>query len=300
MAAVRLLAFAKINLSLEVLNRRPDGFHNLRTIFQTITLHDTIRVEGGRARSTKVEVVSDVDIPGENLIVRAAHAVLEATGLRAALRFDLKKNIPMGGGLGGGSTDAAAVLLALPALLKRPLAPERLMELGAALGSDVPFFLLGGTALGVGRGNELYPLPDAPAVHGLLVSPAVHVATADAYGALGRAADVPVALSSSPAERIAQALANGRPWGERAVNDFEPVVFAKHPEIGAIKARLARKGARPALMTGSGAAVFGLFATPASRHAAASVFGATRVFNFSLLSGRRYRSIWRKALQGLC
>jgi 4-diphosphocytidyl-2-C-methyl-D-erythritol kinase len=297
MAALRLHAFAKINLCLEVLNRRPDGFHNLRTIFQTISLADEIRLEGERARRTSVDLKSNVEIPGENLIVRAAHAVLEATGTRARLRFDLRKRIPMGGGLGGGSTDAAAVLLALPALLGRRLPHERLVEIGAGLGSDVPFFLIGGTALGLGRGTELYPLPDAPRMPGLLVVPAVHVSTAEAYSALGRTADVPAAGAVSAAERAAYALAADEPWDDR--NDFEEAVFARHPEIGGAKRKLKRLGALRAMMTGSGAAVFGVFRSAEERTAAASAFAGTRTLPFAPVSRSQYRADWARSLEPL-
>ena len=165
---VRLRSLAKINLDLRVLHKRPDGFHELRTIFQTISLADTIDVEYQRGRS-KIELKSNIDIPG-NLIVKAADLVMRATRAKGQLRIRLTKRIPMGSGLGGGSSNAAAMLLALPAILNKKIALEKLMELAAELGSDVPFFLIGGTAVGLGRGTELYPLPDVPASPGLLIT----------------------------------------------------------------------------------------------------------------------------------
>src|SRR5580698_2822782 len=164
----RLHSLAKINLDLRVLGKRPDGFHELRTIFQTISLADTLEVEYQRGRS-KIELKSSINIPG-NLVLRAAEVVMKALRATGRLRFQLTKRIPLGGGLGGGSSNAAAVLLALPALLKKKLSLEKLMELAAELGSDVPFFLMGGTAVGLGRGTELYPLPDVPASSGLLIT----------------------------------------------------------------------------------------------------------------------------------
>src|SRR3954447_332777 len=135
MPSATVRAFAKINLALEVLNRRPDGFHNLRTIFQTITVHDTIRIEVDRnVDKSSLELTSSVDIPGENLVIRAARTILELTSSKARIGFELDKCIPMGAGLGGGSTDAAAILLALPPLLGFNLPLATLLELGADLG----------------------------------------------------------------------------------------------------------------------------------------------------------------------
>jgi 4-diphosphocytidyl-2-C-methyl-D-erythritol kinase len=285
MPVARVRAFAKINLSLEVLNKRPDGFHNLRTIFQTISLADTIDIQADRSRRTLINLESDVEIPGENLIVRAALAVLEESGVRARVHFRLRKRIPMGGGLGGGSTDAAAVLLALPSLLKRPIHSGRLIEIGSRLGSDVPFFLIGGTALGLGRGTELYPLADAPAFPALLVAPAVHVSTAEAYRLLQRTAVAPEHVNHT--ERLALALAaklEPRLWG--CSNDFEVPVLAMHAEIAAAKRKLLRAGAQVAMMTGSGAAVFGLFASKEQRDTAAAKFST--VYRISLVSRARY------------
>jgi 4-diphosphocytidyl-2-C-methyl-D-erythritol kinase len=182
--SVRLRSLAKINLDLRVLHKRPDGFHELRTIFQTISLADTIEVEYRRGGS-KVELKSDMDIPG-NLIVKAADLVMSALRTKGQLQIRLTKRIPMGGGLGGGSSNAASMLLALPKLLGKRVPLEKLMELGAELGSDVPFFLIGGTAVGLGRGTELYPLPDVPASPGLLLTPKIHSSTASAYASLNR------------------------------------------------------------------------------------------------------------------
>ena len=255
----RLPAFAKLNLVLEVLNKREDGYHNLRTIFQTINLADTVYVEAEPAAETHIDLVSDVEIPGENLMVRAAREVLRATRRAMHVRMRLEKRIPMGAGLGGGSSDAAAVLIALG----RELGPDRLIEIGSGLGSDVPFFLLGGTAVGLGRGTELYPMADAPMFQGVMLHPGIHVSTAAAYGVLGRGRSAEERPNATA--RAAAAIALGLPlraWG--CVNDFEPVVSARHPEVGAAVQQLRSAGADVAMMTGSGSAVFGLFSgTPA-------------------------------------
>ncbi|MEO8132161.1 MAG: 4-(cytidine 5'-diphospho)-2-C-methyl-D-erythritol kinase [Bryobacteraceae bacterium] len=286
MKSVRLKAFAKINLTLEVLNKRPDGFHNLRTIFQTISLADSLDVEYTAARKTAIELDSSVDITN-NLVIRAAHAVLDAMRLTARIRFRLTKRIPMGGGLGGGSTDAAAVLLALPALAGREVPLVELLQIGERLGSDVPFFLAGGCALGLGRGAELYVLPDPRGPHGLLVAAPVHVSTAEAYSSLNRPEN---------ADPAGPGLLDSQDWALNCVNHFEPSVFDAHPELAAIKNKLRRLGAKPALMTGSGAAVFGMFDERAASQKAALAFPGCRVHPFTFVGRRRYREIWRKQL----
>ena len=141
--------------------KRPDGYHELRTIFQTISLKDRLSVEYKIAKRTQIDVTSSIDIE-DNLVVRSAKMVLDHLKLTAWVRFLIHKRIPMGAGLGGGSSNAAAVLIALPALAGKPISFPDLVRLAESLGSDVPFFLHGGTALGLGRGTELYPLPDLP------------------------------------------------------------------------------------------------------------------------------------------
>lgn len=296
----RVKAFAKLNLCLEVLHRRPDGYHNLRTIFQTVSLADIIDIEVSASRRTQLHIECEVTIPGENLITLAADKVLAATKARAAIRFRLRKVIPMGAGLGGGSSDAAAVLLALPALLGKSLPVERLFEMGAGLGSDVPFFLHGGTAVGLGRGTELYPLPDIPAWPALIVASGIHVSTADAYRALARTSHPPDPAGASPSERVARALASNTDWTGSATNDFEEAVSRLHPELAAIRRTLTRAGASPAMMTGSGSAMFGVFESKEARDAAARCFPEDQVYPVSLLSRRRYRAIWARSLAGVC
>jgi 4-diphosphocytidyl-2-C-methyl-D-erythritol kinase len=290
--SVALRTLAKINLDLRVLHKRPDGFHELRTIFQTISLADSIEIEYTPARSTRIEL--ETDIPN-NLIVRAAEAVLRQTKSSGKVEFHLSKRIPMGGGLGGGSSDAASVLLALPVLTGKPILFEKLLEMGAELGSDVPFFLFGGTAAGIGRGTELYPV-DAPAeTLAVLVTPGVHVSTPAAYQGLARASTVdPLRLTSF------QSFAWQTDQYGNAVNDFEAVVFNQHPQLGSIKRKLLKLGARPALMSGSGSTLFGLFANRTARDQAArhlkQEFGDEKVHSVSLIGRRRYRSMWWRQL----
>lgn len=298
--AARLPAMAKLNLDLRVLHRRPDGFHELRTLFQTISLADRIDVEVQPGSTADVQLESATDIP-DNLILRAARLVLEETGRAARVRFRLFKKIPMGGGLGGGSTDAAAVLLGLPVLLGSNIPLTRLLEMGAQLGSDVPCFLLGGTLVGLGRGTELYPLPDVPARQGLVVAPPVHVATPAAYQALARPEltlpdnsrilNAFQAAASSVSEGLAE---RGWSLGE---NDFESVVFPQYPRLQSIKQALREAGADVALLTGSGSAVFGLFADRAQARQAAAAFPQERVFPITLVTRQRYRAAWARSLQ---
>ena len=290
-----LRALAKINLDLRVLNARPDGYHEIRTIFQTISLADIIHVEFTPARATTIQIDGDVNIP-DNLIAKAATLALDAMHITATLKFRLRKRIPMGAGLGGGSSDAAAVLLSLPALARRHLALPHLIELAAGLGSDVPFFLLGGAAVAVGRGTELYPLPDPPARRGILVTSGLHVSTPAAYRALA----LRLTTESQQNKIVSfQSQAWGELWdanGPPGVNDFETVVFEQFPQLAALKRRLVKLGANPAMMTGSGSALFGLFDTREQINRATESFTDERVFPISLVSRARYRSLWWRSL----
>jgi 4-diphosphocytidyl-2-C-methyl-D-erythritol kinase len=299
----RLRALAKINLSLRVLHRRADGFHELRTIFQTISTADTIDVEFTPARRTSIELDSELDIPAEdNLVVRAARSTMDAMRQTGQLRFRLKKRIPMGGGLGGGSSNAAAVLLALPVLAGVYLPLETLTRLGAELGSDVPFFLLGGTALGLGRGIELHPLPDAPPARGLLVNPGLHISTPDAYGALGRGL-TPTSNSCNIGsfQALSWSLGHGsftEAWPLLSENDFEAFAYERYPRLAAIHRKLIQLKARPAMMSGSGSAVFGIFSSPEQVEQARGAFRNQQVESFYLVSRGRYRGMWWRCLKG--
>src|SRR5579863_5644225 len=246
----RIQAYAKLNLGLRVLYRRPDGYHEIRTVFQTISLADRLDISFTPSRTTRIAIEGAPEIP-DNLIDRAAHLVLEDLCIHGDVLFNLRKNIPMGAGLGGGSSNAAAVLLALPVLAGKCLPRDRLHRIATQLGSDVPFFLQGGTALGLGRGEELYPLPDLPRARGLVVVARIHSSTAESYGDLSPRL-TSIALQnklSSFQQEVWQGGAN-RSIGAVDDNDFEEVVFARHPELKRIKERLRRMGAKPAGMTG--------------------------------------------------
>jgi len=293
-------SFAKLNLDLRVLHKRPDGYHELRTIFQTISLKDTLAIEFELKKRTQIELSCSIQID-DNLVVRSAKTLLDHLKVTASVRFVLDKKIPIGAGLGGGSSNAAAVLLALPALARKPVPPPELVRLAESLGSDVPFFLYGGTALALGRGSELYPLPDQPRRPVLVVSTGIHVSTAEAYKALGR--NVTNALTSpagSPILREFQTLAwdlDGSSLNRLPLrNDFEEAVFAIHKELPALARKLRRLGAKPALMTGSGSALFGLFQTPAEMRTAASKFPSGNAFPARFVSRREYWAAWRRSL----
>jgi 4-diphosphocytidyl-2-C-methyl-D-erythritol kinase len=250
---MRVQAHAKLNLYLRVVGRRPDGFHELETVFQSIDLADELTVEladdlrltGGCAEAP----------PGpENLVLSAAAALREAAGGQGGAVIHLEKRIPVGAGLGGGSSDAAAMLLALNRLWGLELPHERLAALAAGLGSDVPFGLRGGTAVGRGRGEILEPLP-TPRLWSVLVRPPFPVPTAQAYG-LYR----PAPPESPQLEAFLTALATGDAARLAPLlrNDLEAGVFGAWPELEALREHLLTAGAVGARMTGSGSVLFGL------------------------------------------
>jgi 4-diphosphocytidyl-2-C-methyl-D-erythritol kinase len=250
-------AFAKVNRSLVVLGKRADGYHELDTVFQAVGMADRLSFEPSESLTLSVD---DPSVPSgpENLVLRAARALADAAGLRPRAAITLEKRVPAGGGLGGGSSDAAVTLLGLSALWELELPPGRLEEIGAALGSDVPFFLHGGTARGLGRGERIVPLPDLPPEGVVLVMPPFPVATPDVFRALGapawdgRAAG-PV-LSAGGADR----------------NDLEAAAEALFPALRAVREALAGAGATRSRLSGSGSTVFGLFPDLAAATLAAS------------------------------
>ena len=294
MRGARVSAFAKINLDLRVIGKRPDGYHELRTVFQTISLADRLEISFTPARVTTIEVAGNLDIPPrDNLVVKAAGLVLDTARRTGRVSVRLEKKVPVGAGLGGGSSDAAAVLLALPVLAGAAIELPELIGLGATLGSDVPFFLLGGAAVAVGRGTELYPLPDGPPRAGVLVASDLRIATPGAYRALS------LRLTSEAQQNNIvsfQSQAWAGSW-DTPRNDFETVVFEQHPELARSKRRLLKLGARPALMTGSGSATYGLFGTRGEAGRAMESLRGKHVFPIATLSRARYRSYWWRRLE---
>ena len=237
---MRVQAFAKINLSLRVLGTRDDGYHELRTMFQSIALHDTLTIR--TIRGPFQLTCDDPACPADdtNLIWRAAAAMWNAAGRRGAPRnvaIDLQKRIPMQAGLGGGSSDAAAALRVLARRWRVNRA--RVRAVAKSLGADVPYFLEGGTVLGVDRGDRLIPHVDHPPAWVVIVLPNFGVSTKEAFGW----------FDGSPQRAALPDVGN----------DLEAPVVARHPEIGRIISALRRSGASRAAMSGSGSAVFGLF-----------------------------------------
>ncbi len=320
--SAKLRSLAKINLDLRILHRRADGFHELRTVFQTLSLADTIEVSFEPARKTTLSIDDSLNIPN-NLILRAAQAALDTMKVSGRVTFKLRKRIPMGAGMGGGSSNAAAVLLALPVLARKAIGYEKLLALGSELGSDVPFFLVGGTAVAVDRGTEFYSLPDIAEEPILAVASGLHVATGPAYQALGRGLTLPESsriindfqlfvrtLVESRSARAASAF---------GANDFEPVVFRQHPQLHALYrkfqevafARAARGSVRResaggvARMTGSGSALFAIFGSTRERDRAGEIlesdrgFQGSRVIPARLVSRRSYQRMWHRQLAGL-
>jgi 4-diphosphocytidyl-2-C-methyl-D-erythritol kinase len=244
-----LRAFAKINLDLRVLGRRADGYHEIRTVLQSVDLHDTIRMEPASA----FEFHAPQGLAGDgNLIVRAAREFERVTGEPVRARITLEKRIPVGAGLGGGSADAAVTVFGLERMTGHRLSASSLTRCLAALGSDVPFFAVGGRAVGVGRGDEVYPLEDDCGFALLLVVPDFGIHTAEAYSWLT------VSHSSPIIEGFCAQFAPGREAGERQ-NDFEAPVFGRRPSLRRIQAELVGRGAARAALSGSGSVMYGVF-----------------------------------------
>jgi 4-diphosphocytidyl-2-C-methyl-D-erythritol kinase len=255
-------AHAKVNLDLRVLGTRADGFHELRTVFQTIELHDTLTLEIHRGAFAVKCRMPGVPLDSSNLVWRAAAALWSALGRAgepADVVITIDKAIPMQAGLGGGSADAAAALLGLARLWGG--APVTLLrEVASGIGADVAFFLSGGTALGLGRGEEIYPLVDLPPHWIVIIHPPFGVSTAEAYAWYDD--DRTAGVKESRELQILPV-----PWPTRAaqmINDLEPPVVRRHAEITALKASLRDAGAVAAAMSGSGSAVFGLFRSRAA------------------------------------
>jgi 4-diphosphocytidyl-2-C-methyl-D-erythritol kinase len=287
-----LPSFAKINLTLRVLGRRADGYHELRTIFQSITLCDRLTFSARDSSQLELECdAADVPADDSNLVLRAAKILRERFPVERGARIRLEKSIPAGGGLGGGSANAAIALMGLARLWRIETTRNELTELGARLGADVPFFFTGGRALGTGRGTEITPMNDATRESLLVVTPRVKISTADAYKALSAPAltkeFAPVNLLISRTEAdFAGALPTAR------VNDFEPVIFQQHPEIERARDALLRTGARDASLSGSGSSVFGVFESESEVERARArlrVEEGWQVFPCATLSREDYR-----------
>jgi 4-diphosphocytidyl-2-C-methyl-D-erythritol kinase len=275
-----VLAHAKVNLSLAVLAREESGFHQIETLFCALELADEIVITSAAGIQLTVAAAPeeagpppDLGPAEENLAWRAAALFYRTADIEPGVAIRLVKRIPAGGGLGGGSSDAAAVLNTLNRLYHQPLSRARLLELAARLGSDVPFFLSGSAlALGWGRGTRLLPLPPLPSAPVLLAMPRERVMTRDAYQALARARGAEWTAAAAVVHP------GVRRWDDAAAqahNDFEPVIFERFPLLARLRTAIAERGALIARMTGSGSTIFGVFddastAAAAHSHLAAS------------------------------
>ncbi len=242
MSEVRIPAFAKINLRLDILGKRADGYHELRTIFQTLSLHDEIRLMISRQPGITLTIHGNATLAAEpmqkNLVYRAVDAVKRKLKISGGVEIELKKRIPAGGGLGGGSSDAVAAMLGYLQLTRKKLAPAQMLEIAAPLGADVPFFLLGGRALGVNRGDEIYSLQDIPKLHVLVVVPqGIRVPTPDAFRWV-MAKPLGLTKPSSNPKLLQFCALSWSAQGSGLSNDFEGPVFRRHPRLDQIKRAL--------------------------------------------------------------
>jgi len=288
---VTVKSFAKINLGLGIGPARDDGFHELRTVYQTLGLYDVIRVSV--ARGTGIEIrCEDQRVPRDESntcyrIVEKAMAILRGKG---RVVIEIEKRLPVQGGLGGASANAVATLVALERALRRELPAADRMRIAAEVGSDLPMFLVGGTILGVGRGEQVYPLPDFPPTPCVVLTPTIGVSTPKAFAEWDRLTESQTAseklTASARSDRINELGRGLSAWlselyssapssfterGGRAgnpllrldragiKNDFEQVVFPEYPELGEAKRALVRAGAKYASLSGSGSTLYGLF-----------------------------------------
>jgi len=255
---------AKVNLDLRILGRRSDGYHEVQTLLQTIDLIDELRATKTSSDVLNLQVTPAgvVSTGGDNLIVRAAKALRRHTGVNVGANLELTKRIPIGAGLGGGSSDAAAALVLLDALWGLRLQPSVLQKLAAEIGSDVPFFLTGGLALATGRGEIIRPLPDLVDCGVVVCTPPIEVATADVYDRFTSGSRLTSGRSTATVDAFAAGVDKAEtvvpPWQELG-NDLEPVVVENWPEVGRAVTALKAMGPLYAAVTGSGAAAFAVF-----------------------------------------
>jgi 4-diphosphocytidyl-2-C-methyl-D-erythritol kinase len=295
-----LSAHAKINLDLRVLGIRPDGYHDLRTVFQSLALHDTLTFTSRRG-----PFAIDCDDPTlptdrRNLIWKAASLLWRTMGCRGGdaprdITVTLRKRVPAQAGLGSGSSDAAIALLGCAHVWSLDVDAPTLNRLASRIGADVPFFLVGGTALGLGRGDDIYPLVDLPRTDVVIVRPRFGVATVEAYGW----------YDHEPRRQVREAGRRGLPvewpeWATSLRNDLEAAVTRHHPTIARIKHALLDAGAVFAAMSGSGSAVFGLFdrADAARRTAMDLARPGWHVVNTRTVSRAEYGRQLRSVLAG--
>jgi 4-diphosphocytidyl-2-C-methyl-D-erythritol kinase len=277
---VTVYAPAKINLVLRILDRRPDGYHNVWSLMQTVGLEDTLSISIDHRHSAINVRCDDPSLKTDhsNLVYRAASAVLEHSGQAVGLDIALTKRIPMGAGLGGGSSDAAATIIGLNRILKLGWSPKEMAQVGQTLGSDVPFFFFAPSAMVSGRGEKVKPIRIVTRRWVVLVNPSFPVETKWAYQQLSQSRTEVVPISGSHAALDTETKLSWKQVLELVENDFEPPVFQAFPLLRDIKQRLMARGAEVALLSGSGATVFGIFHDEAGARSAQASFLNERTF----------------------
>ena len=293
-STITLPSFGKINWTLRVGNKRDDGFHEVFTVFQTISIKDSLHFAGGGGLTLSCDHAG-VPTDHRNLILQAALALQERFRITSGATIHLEKRIPSPGGLGGGSSNAATALIGLTRLWDISATPTDFHEIAAGIGSDVPFFLSGGTAIGSGRGEIIESFEDLIEPYLLIVTPDIAVPTGDAFKELNRSI-----LTSAEHDRILRdCREEALDSGLRRIalkNDFEESVFAFYPEIGRAKDRLLGLGARSATLSGTGASVFGIFDNIETRQAAIKALDSEstwRKFAVATVSRAEYREALR-------
>ncbi len=265
-----VFAPAKLNLSLQVLGRRPDGYHELASLMVPISVGDRLQIQetesGLQIECSRPEIPTD----GDSLLARTFDYVAERLGYQRGLRILLNKDLPVGAGLGGGSSDAVALIHAVAELTGRRLSPTCYPEVAHQLGADLPFFLVEGPAWVTGIGEQLEPVADLPSVFFLLVYPDLVIPTGEIY----RALEAPLLTTSPPAVSVPPAFQRKADLLKLLTNDLESVALTRYPLLAALKQRLQELGADAALMSGSGSTVFGLFSQEKKRDAALRVLQA--------------------------
>lgn len=276
MDELKIPSFAKINLLLKVKGKRPDGYHALQTVFQTVDLYDELLFRFTPAPDLEISLEapgSSIPVDHSNLVYKACRSFHEVYPVSSRIDVRIAKRIPEGSGLGGGSSNAACALIALSRYYNWPLGLKELNAMGRSIGADVPFFLYGGTALGTERGDQITPLEDWPGAYALLVCPPIHCSTADIYQAYDDKGLLTVAQDSIKIH-LDQRPESLRDLIFQMENDLEKVVFSLYPELDSIKKRLFEAGAAAAALTGSGSCVFGLFEDAVDLERAAREFPA--------------------------
>ena len=297
---LRVRSYAKVNLGLEVLGTRADGYHELRTLFQTVDLHDDIRIRRTPKDITVVCPHPAVPEDAKNLAWRAADALRRYAKAAGGVEIRIDKRIPVAGGLGGGSSNAAATLLALDRLWETGLGLDGLLPVARRLGADVPYFLYGGTALGLARGDEIYPLRRQVKAHVVIVDPARPISTAAVFARVD--ASLTPRENSNTILRFVSRDLEGKEAFPVLANDLERAALEEAPDlarvVGRIRDALVREGALLASLSGSGSSYFGVFDDPqrARRAHAALASQGFAVHRCRTLSLDQYRNAWTHAL----